>query len=162
MAWVTPITAVTGDVVTAAWWNQDIRDNPQYLYNNRLPTTGGTLTGAVLSSGATNLGSTAAPFGTVYANAFTSTGGLTVGAAIASTNAPNIGSTSAPFGTVYANAFTSTGGVTVGAAIQSTEAPNIGSTSARFGTAYVAGLNASSNVLGDNITTMDVHRLMDY
>lgn len=32
MAWVTPRTWTTGDVVTAAFLNQDLRDNPLFLY----------------------------------------------------------------------------------------------------------------------------------
>lgn len=32
MAWTTPETAVAGDVLTAAWLNQNVRDNTNYLY----------------------------------------------------------------------------------------------------------------------------------
>ena len=32
MAWTTPGTAVAGDVLTAARWNSDVRDNTNFLY----------------------------------------------------------------------------------------------------------------------------------
>ncbi len=34
MTWVDPVTRETGDLITAAIWNQDAVDNPQYLYDN--------------------------------------------------------------------------------------------------------------------------------
>lgn len=32
MAWVTPVVRATGDIITAAIWNQDVVGNPNYLY----------------------------------------------------------------------------------------------------------------------------------
>lgn len=32
MAWVTPVVRATGDIITAARWNQDVVNNPAYLY----------------------------------------------------------------------------------------------------------------------------------
>lgn len=32
MAWVTPVVRATGDIITAATWNQDVVGNPNYLY----------------------------------------------------------------------------------------------------------------------------------
>jgi hypothetical protein len=32
MAWTTPGTAVAGDVLTAAFWNQQVRDNANFIY----------------------------------------------------------------------------------------------------------------------------------
>ena len=33
MAWTTPGTAVAGDVLTAAFWNEQVRDNTDFLYD---------------------------------------------------------------------------------------------------------------------------------
>lgn len=38
MAWTTPGTAVAGDVLTAARWNSDVRDNSLHLYQNTAQT----------------------------------------------------------------------------------------------------------------------------
>ena len=38
MAWTTPGTAVAGDVLTAAQWNSDVRDNSLHLYQNSAQT----------------------------------------------------------------------------------------------------------------------------
>ena len=32
MAWVTPVIRATGDIITAATWNQDVVGNPNHLY----------------------------------------------------------------------------------------------------------------------------------
>ena len=32
MAWVTPVIRATGDIITAATWNQDVVGNPNYLH----------------------------------------------------------------------------------------------------------------------------------
>ena len=32
MAWVTPVVRATGDIITAATWNQDVVGNPNYLH----------------------------------------------------------------------------------------------------------------------------------
>lgn len=36
MAWSTPSSVTTGDLITAATWNQDVVDNAQFLYNERI------------------------------------------------------------------------------------------------------------------------------
>lgn len=36
MAWDAPSSVTTGDLITAATWNQDVVDNAQYLYDERL------------------------------------------------------------------------------------------------------------------------------
>jgi hypothetical protein len=35
MAWSAPSSVTTGDLITAATWNQDVVDNVQYLHDNR-------------------------------------------------------------------------------------------------------------------------------
>lgn len=35
MAWDAPASVTTGDLITAATWNQDVVDNVQYLHDNR-------------------------------------------------------------------------------------------------------------------------------
>lgn len=47
MAWTTPATAVTGDVITASFWNSNGRDNLQYLYDEKI-TSPSTVQGDVL------------------------------------------------------------------------------------------------------------------
>lgn len=55
MAWTTPGTAVAGDVLTAARWNSDVRDNTQYLYDQdgliMIRPTSVAGTGVTLSNG---------------------------------------------------------------------------------------------------------------
>lgn len=36
MAWSTPSSVTTGDLITAATWNQNVVDNYQFLYNERI------------------------------------------------------------------------------------------------------------------------------
>jgi hypothetical protein len=36
MAWSAPSSVTTGDLITAATWNQDVVDNVQYVHDNRL------------------------------------------------------------------------------------------------------------------------------
>lgn len=40
MAWVTPSSRTTGELVTAAIWNQDAVQNPQYLYDELISLQG--------------------------------------------------------------------------------------------------------------------------
>jgi hypothetical protein len=42
MAWTTPGTAVAGDVLTAAFWNSNVRDNSNFLYKPPMARVGNT------------------------------------------------------------------------------------------------------------------------
>lgn len=45
MAWTTPRTWTTGEVVTAAQMNSDVRDNTQHLFDTRAESSSGSYTG---------------------------------------------------------------------------------------------------------------------
>lgn len=40
MAWSAPSSVTTGDLITAATWNQDVVDNVQYVHDNRVTMWG--------------------------------------------------------------------------------------------------------------------------
>lgn len=42
MAWSAPSSVTTGDLITAATWNQDVVDNAQFLYDKRIIAIRGT------------------------------------------------------------------------------------------------------------------------
>lgn len=52
MAWTTPRTWTTGEIVTASIMNTDHRDNLQWLYDNKVNKAGDTMTGALGLGGA--------------------------------------------------------------------------------------------------------------
>jgi len=60
MAWTTPGTAVAGDVLTAAFWNLNVRDNTQALKDNVTSLT------AAIPTRSTNTGSTTATTSTTF------------------------------------------------------------------------------------------------
>jgi len=67
MAWSAPISWTTGQIVTAANLNEQIRDNSTYLHDNYLPLAGGTLTGPLVAAA----GAVGAP-GIAFAGSLTS------------------------------------------------------------------------------------------
>ena len=55
MAWTTPGTATTGDVLTASQWNTDVRDNPSFLYGPPMALASAPGTQAVTTSTGTKV-----------------------------------------------------------------------------------------------------------
>lgn len=51
MAWTAPATATVGQLMTAAFWNQQVRDNEAYLKSHAVDVLKGSGSGSVAGSG---------------------------------------------------------------------------------------------------------------